>query len=480
MKKLNYFLIILIPVLLFSCKKDDVNNNEGKTIDNETINKWIYQEMSIYYLWNEHIPNQPNYSLYPEQFFYSILYKRDQRDGDRFSWIQDNYLELLNSLSGVTQSDVGFEYVGYAPLDSDNVLGQIAYIKPDTNAEEIGLKRGDYFTHVNGIRLNRSNFRTLLSGDETSVSITFYDRNTGESTNKTVIKHANYAENPVFYDNIYENNGHKIGYLVYNAFVNGPDQKSNIYDKQLNEVFENFKNSQITELVLDLRYNSGGSMSAALMLGSMLAPNHNVNNIFVKLQYNKLVQSELIKQFGEEELFYYMSDKLQTGETINNIGSYINSIYILTGQWTASASELVINSLKPYMNDKPIILIGNITVGKNVGSISIYDNKNSQNKWGMQPIVCYFFNSEDKADFGNGFVPDKEEKDNGDKLQLGDTNEIMLKIAIDHIIDGNFSKTTTQLPDNQLVTIGSSMEQKAWANKTIIDHSYLKKLNFKP
>ena len=155
MKKNLYrpiLLLIIASIFLGSCLELLYN-------DDEYVNKWIYEEMSFYYLWNTNIPKKPDYSLKPEPFFESLLYNKGQATGDRFSWIQENYLELLNSLSGITPYDIGFEYIGYRKAEgSTEILGQIAYVKPKTNAEAIGLKRGDYFTKVNGITLNTTNW----------------------------------------------------------------------------------------------------------------------------------------------------------------------------------------------------------------------------------------------------------------------------------------------------------------------------------
>jgi len=470
MIKRYFILTACIALLLSSCTektKDSPTNNDDKY-----VNEWIYDNMSIYYLWNTKIPRQPNYELPPEDFFESLLFDRGKVTGDRFSWIQENFIELLNSLQGITPYDIGFEYVGYLINETD-VIGQIVYVKPNTDAKELGLKRGDYFTKVNGTTLNTTNWRSLLSGNETSVTISFFDMKTGATTNKTVKKIANYAEDPVFFDDVYEVSGHKIGYLVYNFFAPGPAQGNYSYDKKLNDVFSKFKGAGITELVLDLRYNSGGSMNSATLLASMIVPNLNTNNVFTKLEFNPLVQSILIQEEGEDVLIDRLQDQLETKEAINNVGSTVQKLYVLTSNWTASASELVINGLEPYMSDK-IFLIGTTTVGKNVGSISIYEEKDPKNKWGMQPIILRYFNRDGKADFLSGFVPNIEEKDNGDKLELGDPDEVMLKIAIDHIT-GNYAPTRSG--SSNRLPLGSSVEQKAWANKAIVDGSLLKKLN---
>jgi len=466
----HILLFIIASVFLGSCI-------EVAYTDDEYVNKWIYDEMSTWYLWNTNLPKKPDYSLKPEPFFESLLYNKGQATGDRFSWIQDNYLELLNSLSGVTPYDIGFEYIGYLKAEgSTDIICQIAYVKPNTNAEAIGLKRGDYFTKVNGTTLNTSNWRSILSASETSATITFINMSTNVTTDKLVSKHANFAENPLFFDHIYEDSGHKIGYLVYNFFASGPKQGNYSYDTALNNVFGRFKSAAITELVLDLRYNNGGSMNSALLLGSMIVPNLNTNNIFIKVQYNSLLEAELVKEYGQDFLIDKLRDKLNTGETINNVGNTVQKLYVLTGNWTASASELVINGLIPYMPGK-VFLIGNKTVGKNVGSISLYQEKDKRNKWGMQPIILRYFNKDGKSDFVTGFVPDIEERDSGTKLELGNPEERMLKIAIDHIT-GRYVPTKVSY-DSDKLSVGSSIEQKAWANRTIVDDALFRNL-FQP
>ena len=97
-------------------------------------------------------------NLNPDDFFQSLL-----TDDDRFSWIQENYQELLNSLKGISK-EAGFEFVLYQEDGSNNVLAQILYIKPGSPADNAGLKRGDAITHVNGQQLNTTNYKTVLKG----------------------------------------------------------------------------------------------------------------------------------------------------------------------------------------------------------------------------------------------------------------------------------------------------------------------------
>ncbi len=499
MRTNRFFLLVLssLALALFSCDKGnsdpdpDPDPDPGTVNPNKYVNDWIYENMSIYYLWNTNIPKSPNYTLAPSDFFTSLLYKYKQLDGDRFSWIQENYVDLLNSLSGVASYDIGFEYVGFRMSSSSNdILGCIAYVKPGTPAYTMGLKRGDLFAKVNGTQLTTSNWRSVFS-DANAAEIAFVEVNASNQlvskAVKSVTKAPNYAENPVFLDSVYIEGGHKIGYLVYNFFATDGGTDDYAYDRGLNKAFAKFKAEGVTDLVLDFRYNSGGAMSSAVLLGSMIVPNLNTSNVFTKLQYNSFVQNEFVSQYGSDALLYKFQNVVRTGqsttEPLNNIGGTVQNLVVLTGNWTASASEMVINGLRPYMSGK-VSLIGVTTAGKNVGSISIYEKNDSKNKWGMQPIVLKYSNKDGYSDFESGFVPDIEERDNDidNMLPLGDRDEVMLKIAMQKIT-GTYSgsSVTTMLhgASARAQVVGSSVEQKAWTNTAIVDDERLKSLKLK-
>ena len=468
MKRLFYLLAIFSTILFYSCEK---NKDSGP--NNDYVNNWIYKEMSTYYLWNENLPSASsiNFDSDPEKFFNFLLYRPDQYYGDRFSWIQNNYLDLLNSLSGVSSFEIGFEYIGYREsASSSNVMAQVAYVKPGTHAEQLGIKRGDVFTKVNGTQLTTSNWRNLFNAS--SAKVTFMSGST--TVDKTITLSKNYSENPIYLDAIYTQGAKRIGYLVYNFFAADGGDGSKKYDIQLNEVFGRFKAANITHLILDFRYNSGGSMNSATLLGSMIVPQLNTNNIFTKLQYNSIVSSAIIQKEGSDALLDKFRDKVESGRSgsvpINNVGDNLQGLYILTGGWTASASELVINNLDPYLPN--INLVGDTTVGKSVGSISIYEENDSKNKWGMQPIVLRFTNKIGNANFSQGFFPKVVDQDNSlSKLPLGDENETLLAIALNMIENnGTYVRSSVQQSVRPTaIPIGSSVEKKAWANHVVVD-----------
>lgn len=419
-------LIFTLSIAVSSCDEDDDLNPAIVNENNVRVNDWILENMDFWYLWSNELPGAPDKNKAPDDFFQSLL-----SDDDRFSWIQENYQDLLNSLQGISKEG-GFEYVLYKEDDSNNVLAQILYIKPSSPAENAGLKRGDAITHVNGKLLNTSNYQSVLADlGSNNYSITYKPLAIeGESFDepKTVsLATIIYTENPNYLSKVIEVDGKKIGYYVYNFFASGTDDQNGVYDSEMENIFAGFKAKGVTDLILDLRFNSGGSEISANNLASLIAPDPG-NKLFFRREYNPRVEDEILSDPGAGPSF--LQSKLSA--KAQNIGSQLSGrVYILTGSRTASASELIINGLNPYMD---VFLIGDVTYGKNVGSISLYDEEDPSNTWGMQPIVVKVYNSLNQSDYSDGFVPDIENKDNNLFIYpLGDTREELLSKALEQI-----------------------------------------------
>lgn len=414
------FLLAIVMISFSSCNDDE--NGAGKSY----VNSWIYDNMEFWYYWNNELPSSPNRSLEPPDFFESLLSSQD-----RFSWIQDDFQELLNSLQGITK-EAGYEFKLYQEQGTTNVFMQVIYIKPNSPAENAGLLRGDIIEKVNGTQMNLDNYQSLLSELSENHNIS-YKRHNGTSfidLGTLSLTTVEYAENPNFLHTVYEIEGKKIGYYVYTFFANGPSESSNQYNSEMNEVFADFQTAGIAELIIDLRFNRGGSETATINLASLIAKDVTTSTIFAKREYNDLVEDAILNdpQFGSEFLLSRFEDLPE------NIGSQLTRVYILTSANTASASELLINGLRPFMEVK---LIGNTTYGKNYGSITITDEDNPSNKWGMQPIVVKSYNSLDQSDYDNGFTPDILDEDNDLVLYpLGDVNERLLNLALEDIVGG--------------------------------------------
>lgn len=457
--KLNLIPVLLVFIMMLSCKDEQpeiapepvlVELEKGS---NEAINSWIYDQLKIYYYWEEQLPSKDTTDLNPEDYFYTLINTPE----DRFSWIQPNYQELLNSLQGINK-EAGYEFTLYNDSSvPDGVIGQISYIKKGSPAEEADIQRGDVFTEINGIRLTVDNYQSLLSeiGETHTINILRYNESSENPNDmgSVQLSTTEFAENPNFIDTVYTINDKKIGYYVYNFFATGPSSDDDRYIKEMNQVFQRFKTEGIQHLIVDLRYNSGGAESATINLASLIGSNISSEDIFVKRDFNDFLNEYYNEEFGEDALIRkFESNAANIGSQLEN-----QSVTILTSRSSASASELLINGLMPYMD---VFLIGETTYGKNVGSYSIYDDKDPENTWGMQPIVTKSFNSLDQSNYGNGFIPNIELSDNDRvKKELGDINERLLARAIQEFT-GIVARKDSQKPKQLATNIYSSLEAK--------------------
>ncbi|MFV0390996.1 MAG: S41 family peptidase [Paludibacteraceae bacterium] len=464
MKILNLFFVLSFFALLSlpACKDNDPTPDPDPIVENPNkyVNDWIYEQMNIYYLWNTKIPKSPDYKLTPDKFFTSLLstYNATSNpDGDRFSWIQENYVDLLNSLGGVVSHDIGFEYVRVKLSDSSPVQYYllVLYPKLGSDAQAKGIEKGRWVVAIDGQDITESNFKTLTGGTGTKslkMADWIFDSTSNEykltlSGDVSVQMHENFAEIPVYMDSVYTTpNNTKVGYLVYNFFARDKGDGTHYYDKLLMNTLSDLQAKGATELILDLRYNGGGALSTATALASALVPERTTDKIFLTVNYNSLVQGEYIKMYGSDFNKTTFIDQITSeGFKIADVPKLnLPRLYILVSNWTASASEMIINGLKPYMD---VILIGETTVGKNVGSVSLYEENDAKNKWGMQPIIAKYYNSLNQSDFTSGFIPNYEVDELEDLriVPFGDTNDVMLNKALT-VIGGSFNPVLSRSP----------------------------------
>ncbi len=445
---------------LSSCKKteDAVTPASSTTsTDNQTVNDWILDNMQQFYYWNSTIPANPDKTLSPDKFFDSLLNTYDATanpTGDRFSWIEESGTELQAELSGQTTT-TGMEYNLYLRASgSTDVIGQVLYVLPNSPAQKAGLKRGDIFSKVNGQSLTRTNYSDLLySGTSFTFGLATVSGTTLVDTDKTIsVTATTFQENPVFLDSVYTVGSKKVGYLVYNQFVPGANGSSaKEYDVQVDAVFGNFKAQGVNELVLDLRYNPGGYTSSSANLASLIGKGISSGKLYFREEWNSTITPLIQQEYGSNFFIQNFLNKSQ------NIGSNLSRVFVLTTDHTASASELIINGLRPYMT---VTTIGSTTYGKNVGSITLTDTT-GRIPWGMQPIVFKSYNSAGQSDYSTGFTPSVAVDEPLNLLPLGDTKEDLLNEALNQITGGTSGARRAARTGSSLSAVGSSIERKA-------------------
>ncbi|MDQ1088332.1 S41 family peptidase [Siphonobacter sp. SORGH_AS_1065] len=455
-------LALCLGMGLFACKK----NTEDATPDTNSKehvagNQWIYEQMASYYFWTDKLPSEANtdQTLEPESYFTSLLntYNATSNpDGDRFSYFSPDAATLEAALNGESLT-TGMQFrLFYRDNARVNIVGQVLYVLKGSPAAAAGFKRGDVFTKVNGTTLTTTNYESLLYGSTTSYSFTLgtvSTSNTIEDTSTTLaVTATTFQEDPVFLDSTYTVNGKKVGYLVYNQFVSSPNNSSsNAYDNHLRQIFGDFKSAGVQELILDLRYNPGGSGATATTLASLIVKYSGATQIFYKEEYNSQMNQYLQQQYGSDAFNAYFTNES------NNVGNQISKVTILTSEWTASASELVINGLKPYMT---VNLIGETTYGKNVGSTTLTDDTGKYS-FALQPIIVKVYNSLGASDYTAGFTPNTSLSEPFNLYALGNTQETLLNAAL-------YGTSTGGRQAAGVASLSSSITKKATFGKLLI------------
>ncbi len=444
-KTLKLLLLATVLGLSAGCEKDD-----NQVPQNIEVQNFVWKGLNLYYLWQSDVPALSDYRfsdqqdlnayLYgyqdPGELFQSLLYKPASRFPasqavDRFSVMYSNYNDLEGVLSGTTRNN-GVDLALYYKDDSEyDIIGVVRYILPNSDASGKDIARGDFVYAINGQSLNVDNYIALLSQNTYTAHLANYDG--GDFTpngrlvplTKTVL-----SENPVYSIEVVDRGAHKIGYLMYNGFY--PN-----YEPQLNDAFGQLKSQGVTDLVLDLRYNGGGSIATASRLAGMITGQF-YGQVFGKEQWNAKVEA-YYRENSPGTLVNLFPNRLENNVPINSLN--LNRVYVLTTRATASASELVINGLEPYID---VVQIGDRTIGKNVGSITLYDSPsfskagaNPNHRYAMQPLVLKIINKAGFGDYTGGLQPDELlQEDLGNLGVLGQPTEPLFDAAISHILGG--------------------------------------------
>lgn len=446
MRFLRILFLGLIATLIHSCStEEDIPSPVEPSIENPTENvyyahnKWIYSEMNQHYLWREDMPDSIDcdYDQAPSDFFRSILSSKD-----RFSYMLTNpYYEPSEKIN------IGFSYQDYMDLKG-NKASLILYVQND-EARTKGIRRGAWINIL-------SKTDGQVSYNPVSLEEDGSFRYSKETITLSISKPT--KQSTVLLDSIY--NQH-VGYICYTEFDEIEDLIGSL---------TKFKTNNIKELILDLRYNPGGYVKTCKYLANCIAPEKAYGNIFQITKYNDILSKENILDTGNPYL--YDNFGFPTIDPDKDKGGYpiiplnLSRLFVLTSKYTASASEATILCLKPYME---VIQIGENTVGKGVGSYTIYDKKY---KYAIQPITMQYYNQLDQTVSNEGLEPDLfiEDGYNTSKKEIGDTAEPLLLSALSWILPSdyyfeNVSRSRTFNNEISLTPIGEPSYVTEFNNK---------------
>lgn len=439
-------------IILTSCKKNDKElltaapaNNPTNPINNiPTSSPDVLKDSSLtvarnLYLWNNELPasfnarnyadlnkvmeairpfsNEPGFSAPVDRWSFAMK----KTEWDQYSG------GMGNAFSSSSAADGDFGMTAFFRVEGDL---RVRMVEPFSPAGYAGIQRGWKFKSINGnSNMNTSNADYIVNNlyDVNSSSFTFIKPDGNEITKTLTAAH--YSKKPVYLDTVYSIGSKKIGYLVFTSFLGNQAAIQNEFAR----VFNKFSSQGVNELIVDVRYNGGGYVDLQTKLANYLVQSSANGQIMMKQVYNAQNTS------NNSTTRFQKAGNLQ-----------LDDIYFLVGRGTASASELLINNLKPYTNVK---LVGSNTHGKPVGYFPIQIGD-----WYVFPVSFKTTNSANEGSYFNGFAVNAQVADGLDK-NWGDVNENMLASAINNITNGNYLRAPVYVEPTNIANGNRKLEE---------------------
>ena len=393
------FFILLV---LVACQEDAIMpNNQIK--DSTSTSPLVQKGMDTirhWYYWADNIPTD-----FPTENYTNLseLLRGVEHPQDRYSSVFD--LDYIRGVFLGTPEDFGF---GGTTLDDFGSI-VLGYVYKSSPAGEAGLTRGCKILMIDDQtpKSYGSNLSLILTQKTLKFLVQFPD----ETTKEITLTQKNYKIDPILHYSVIEQSGKRIAYLVLNSFIG-------VEDEELDEVFSEFKAQNVTDLILDLRYNGGGYLSTVNHVANLVIPQQYHNYAFVMPKYNSTRQAE----YGENVVTYVLKRKYSSLD--------IRKLVVITTKQSASGSEVLINNLRPYMTVKTV---GSQTYGKPTFN-RLYEIENS----GLYLTLGITGNVQGKANYFEGIPADGLATDDN-TLDFGNLEEASLKEALYYLENGGFS-----------------------------------------
>jgi C-terminal processing protease CtpA/Prc len=406
--------------LMQACKKNDAGSNPNPPTGDTTsspanaIKDTTIADARDIYLWYNQIPSTFNAQSYsdPDAIMQAIRQYSVEPgfsapvDKWSFGMKQTDWNNLSNGVSADFGMNVFFMQEGDLRVKS---------VERGSPAGVAGIHRGWRITKINGstnITTSNASFISNAVWYSQTGSFTFQKPDGG--TVNLNLTAATYQEHPVYLDTVYTISAKKIGYLSFNSFLG---DTAEVYS-EFSRVFNKFATAGISDLIVDLRYNGGGYVSVQQKLADYLVPSTAGGQLMMKEQFNDRYTS------------YDQSDYFQKLGALN-----LSRIYFIVSKNTASASELLINNLKPFVD---VQLVGpSKTYGKPVGFFPI-----GVGDWYIFPVSFRSTNNQGQGNYFNGLDLNSQVSDGLDK-DWGDVTETCLASAIKNITTGSYRVAAT-------------------------------------
>jgi len=398
---------------------------------------------------------------------------------DRYSFLDRTGTlsnKLINGIVGQTQADVKGDFGLQATYTQS---GQLIVLYADKNspAGQQGIQRGWEITAVNGdtnISYDGGGANTkkveaaLFSSNQVTLA---FKAPGGANMGTYSLSTASYNINPVLFDTVYTVNSKKVGYFVFYTYAspfatNGAPTMTKL---ELDRVFGKFASAGVRELIVDLRYNGGGAVSTAQYIDNAIAPASTKDKKMYSYIYNDKLSGNLSASGLPAGINFAGGGTLQ-----------LNNVFFIVGNNTASASELTLNNLKPYMNVK---LVGAKTYGKPVGFISF--NIAAHDATGTRKYLADLYainfetrNANNEGGYFSGIDVDHPALDYVD-VPWGASSDDNLKGIFAYISsNGTFPAPTPgarmAAPDNNRVAIPGALQSNNFKN--MVDYQLGKQL----